>query len=191
MNSGATVGGYERLRLFVGLPLPAEARTRIGEWQRRALPDLPDVRAVPEENLHVTVAFLGSTPAGAVDSLVSALREAALGMSAPTLTPSSYRETKSVAMIVLADAAGRAASLAERVFERLEALHVFERERRAWLPHVTVARFRARPRLSPSVTRLGSISPSEVALYHSVLRPTGAQYEVVESVALGGSHVGA
>jgi hypothetical protein len=25
-----------------------------------------------------------------------------------------------------------------------------------------------------------------VALYHSVLRPTGAQYEVVESIPLGG-----
>jgi hypothetical protein len=25
-----------------------------------------------------------------------------------------------------------------------------------------------------------------VALYHSVLRPSGAQYEILESVALGG-----
>jgi hypothetical protein len=29
-------------------------------------------------------------------------------------------------------------------------------------------------------------SPSEAALYHSVLRPDGAQYEVLEAVALGG-----
>jgi len=30
------------------------------------------------------------------------------------------------------------------------------------------------------------VRPSDAALYHSVLRPTGAQYEVLERVALGG-----
>jgi hypothetical protein len=49
-----------------------------------------------------------------------------------------------------------------------------------------VARFRAQPRLAPAVPDLGAISPSELALYHSVLRPTGAQYAILESVALGG-----
>jgi hypothetical protein len=49
-----------------------------------------------------------------------------------------------------------------------------------------VARFRERPRLTPAVPDLGSFSPSEVALYHSVLRPAGAQYEILVSVALGG-----
>jgi hypothetical protein len=53
-----------------------------------------------------------------------------------------------------------------------------------------VLRFRERPRLRPALPDLGAVGPSEVALYHSVLRPTGAQYEIRESVALGGSHLG-
>jgi 2'-5' RNA ligase len=64
---------------------------------------------------------------------------------------------------------------------------VYEREARPWLPHVTVARFRSRPRLDPAPPDLGVVSPSDAALYNSVLRSTGAQYVVLESVALGGT----
>ena len=89
-------------------------------------------------------------------------------------------------MVRLEDAEGRATMLADGVGEDLERLGVYERERRAWLPHVTVLRFRKPPRLRPEPPDLDPFSPSEVALMMSVLRPTGAQYEVVESIPLGG-----
>jgi hypothetical protein len=40
--------------------------------------------------------------------------------------------------------------------------------------------------LHPELPALGQISPSEAAVYHSVLRRDGAQYDVLRSVALGG-----
>ena len=89
-------------------------------------------------------------------------------------------------MVVLDDADGNAGALALDLFARLEQLGVYERERRPWLPHVTVIRFRRQPRLTLEPPALGAISPSDAALYHSVLRPTGAQYDVLEAVALGG-----
>jgi len=70
--------------------------------------------------------------------------------------------------------------------ERLERLGVYRREQRPWLPHVTVLRFRERPRLQPPLPDLGEFVPSDAAAYHSVLRSSGAQYVVVESFALGG-----
>jgi 2'-5' RNA ligase len=69
---------------------------------------------------------------------------------------------------------------------RLEQLGVYVRERRRWLPHVTVVRFRDQPRLRPPVPDLGEVVPSDAAAFISQLRPTGAQYLVVESFALGG-----
>ncbi|HEY2937551.1 MAG TPA: hypothetical protein VGJ25_13185 [Gaiellaceae bacterium] len=89
-------------------------------------------------------------------------------------------------MLVLDDFEGRASGFAGELFEGLEGLGVYEREARPWLPHLTVLRFRERPRLQPSLPDLGRFSPSDAAVYLSRLRPTGAQYEVVESVALGG-----
>ena len=89
-------------------------------------------------------------------------------------------------MLVLSDEEERATTFAADLHRGLEELGVYERERRPWLPHLTVARFREQPRLRPALPDLGVVSPSEAALYHSVLRRGGAQYEALESVRLGG-----
>ena len=89
-------------------------------------------------------------------------------------------------MLVLADEEDASTNLAEDLFGRLEALGVYEREQRRWLPHLTVVRFRQRPRLDPPLPELGAFSPSDAAVYLSRLRSTGAQYEVVQSFLLGG-----
>ncbi len=184
MTSPASVGGRERPRLFLAFPLPRDAVERLAEWQRR---ELTGGRIVPPENLHVTLAFLGARPAGELDAIAGALRESTAGAGEqPVLTPEGYRETRSVGMVTCGDEEGRATKISEDVFERLEQLGVYERERRRWLPHITVLRFRERPRLDPPLPDLGPIKLSEAAVYISELRPTGAQYDVLESVALGG-----
>lgn len=177
--------GDERLRLFLGLPLPDAPRRRLADWARAELGG-GDLRVVPPENLHVTLVFLGGRPAGDVEGIVRELREAARAVRPPVLEPVRYRETRSVGMVVFDDEDGHATALADDLSERLERLGVYRPERRPWLPHVTVARFRARPRLRPDAPALGPVSPSEAALYTSVLRRTGAQYEIRESVPLGG-----
>jgi 2'-5' RNA ligase len=184
MSDPDSVAPRERLRLFVAFPLPRDAAERLGAWQDRELARVRDTRPVPAENLHVTVAFLGSTPRTEIERIVGVLRDAAGTASRPALSPTRYRETRSVGMVVLDDEEGRATALADEVGAGLERLGVYRRERRPWLPHVTVLRFRQRPRLDPPMPALGRVSPSEVALYHSVLRPNGAQHEIVESVAL-------
>lgn len=180
------MGGRERLRLFVALLLPDEAVARLVEWQERELGGRAELRIVPADNLHVTVAFLGGRPAADLEGIAEVMREAAREAAQAVLEPVRYQETRSVGMIVLSDENDRATSLAERLFDGLERLDVYERERREWLPHVTVARFRERPRLAPSLPELGSVVSSELAVMMSRLRPSGAQYEVLESVPLGG-----
>jgi 2'-5' RNA ligase len=181
------VEGDERLRLFCALLLPSAALEKVVEWQARELASFAGpLRLVSPENLHITLAFLGRTDSDRLSEIAEGLRDACAGLQPPVLTPLRYRETRSVAMIVLADDGGRAQHLAERLWERLEGLGVYERERRRWHPHVTVARFRARPKLSPPVPDLGGVVPSDAAVMISRLRPGGAQYEVLESVSLGG-----
>lgn len=141
---------------------------------------------VPPENIHVTLAFLGGRPARELAAIAGAVREASGAAARPELVVRAYRETRSVGMLVCDDLGGHAAALADDLFERLEALGVYRRERREWLPHVTVLRFRERPRLDPPLPELGRFSPSDAAVYLSRLRPSGAQYEVLESFALGG-----
>jgi RNA 2',3'-cyclic 3'-phosphodiesterase len=177
------VAGDERLRLFCALCLPAETIEGLVRWQQR---ELQDGRAVAPGNLHVTLAFLGSRPAAELPAIATRLREAAAGTQQMRLSPRGYRETRSVGMLTFDDEGGAATALAERLQEGLEELGVYRREGRPWLPHVTVLRFRERPRLRPELPELGEVSPSDAAVFISRLRRGGAEYESVETVALGG-----
>jgi 2'-5' RNA ligase len=186
MSAAATVGGRERLRLFCALRLSAKTVEALTHWQAQVFRTAPaGVRVVGREQLHLTLAFLGHRPAGELDAIAAELRAAALSAEPATLTVMRYRETRSVGMLVCDDEGKRATSLANDLHGRLERLGVYERERREWLPHLTVIRFRARPRLRPELPELGPFSPSDAAVYMSTLRPSGAQYSVLESVGVG------
>jgi 2'-5' RNA ligase len=180
------VESSERPRLFLALPLPEEPRERLVSWQTAVFAGAAGVRVVPPENLHVTLVFLGERPVAELDAISTALHEAAAVASRPVFSVVRYRETRTVGMVVLEEEDGAAARLQADLAGRLERLGVFRPERRAWLPHVTVARFRVPPRLRPAPPALGRVSPSEAASYTSRLRRNGAQYEIRESVPLGG-----
>jgi 2'-5' RNA ligase len=185
VSGAASVEAREQLRLFCALRLPGDAVDALSAWQAESFAGVGGVRVVAREQLHVTLAFLGRRSRGDVTGVASELAAAATAAAVPSLRVRRYRETRSVGMLVCEDDAGAATALAADLHERLERLGVYERERREWLPHVTVARFRERPRLSPPLPDPGPIVTSEAAVYMSVLRPSGAQYVVLESVAIG------
>jgi 2'-5' RNA ligase len=182
MTSRRNVVSDERLRLFCALRLPTKAVDRLVAWQEQ---ELSGGRIVPPENLHLTLAFLGSIPGTSVPAVVESLESAARLAKRPKLTVQRYHETQRVGMLVFDDDYD-AKGLAVDLHRRLGGLGLYRPESRPWKPHVTVLRFRERPRLDPPLPGLGRVRLSEAAVYHSVLRPSGAQYEVLESVPLGG-----
>jgi RNA 2',3'-cyclic 3'-phosphodiesterase len=179
MTRPARVGGDENVRLFCGLRLPDDAADAVVEWQQA---NLERGRVVPRENLHFTLAFLGRQPRSRLDEVVDALRRRAAETEPPVFDVERYRETQSVGMLVFSRDAG-----AERLALGLQRELLGRAERDTWLPHVTVLRFRERPRLRPPLPELEPVVTSEAAAYLSVLRPTGAVYVVLESVCLGGA----
>lgn len=181
MSAGATVEGDGRLRLFLALDLPDGVVAELDAWAERHLQGA----GRRPSGLHVTLAFLGYQSESALAAITGALREEAAATRAPLLAPLRYRETRSVGMVLLDDPSGEATSLAGRLHVRLEQLGVYRPERRPWLPHVTVVRFRERPRLDPPVPEIEPFTPSGAAAYLSRLRSSGARYEVLESCPLG------
>ena len=185
MSSPATVGGDERLRLFIALRLPSSVVDELVSWQVAAL-RAEGARAVLPENLHVTVAFLQRRPASDVAAILAELRIAASDAQPMELAPRDYRETPRVGMLRLSDRDLHAHDFAQAVGQRLALRDLYTPESRRWLPHVTVLRFRTPPHMRPALPDLAPFSPSDAALYHSVLRPSGAQYTIIETAALGG-----
>jgi 2'-5' RNA ligase len=178
MTRPARVAGDDSVRLFCGLRVPDADADAIVAWQA----GLAGGRIVPRENLHFTLAFLGRQPRSRIDEVVEALRRRAAELEPPAFTVERYRETQSVGMLVFSRDEG-----AERLALGLQRELLGRAERDTWLPHVTVLRFRERPRLRPALPELEPIVTSEAAAYLSVLRPTGAEYVVLESVQLGGA----
>jgi 2'-5' RNA ligase len=177
------VSDGDRIRLFCALQLPADVVQVLAGWQAV---HLPAGRVVPPENLHVTLTFLGSRPQADMPAIEHELAEAAAGAGSVRLLARRYRETGGAGMIVFDDVGGTGSVLAAELGLRLEGLGLYRPERRPWLPHVTVTRFRERPRLDPPLPALGEVDVVRAALYSSFLRPAGARYDVLESVALGG-----
>jgi 2'-5' RNA ligase len=171
------------LRLFCGLRLPDPAADAIVAWQ----PALRERgRLVRPADLHFTLAFLGRRPRAFLDEVVDALRRRCAETPPAVFELERYRETRSVGMLVFSRDTG-----AERLALDLQRDLLGAVERESWLPHVTVCRFRTKPRLvSPPLPSLGRVVTSEAAAFLSVLRPSGAEYVVLESVALGGENVG-
>ncbi|HEX2346666.1 MAG TPA: RNA 2',3'-cyclic phosphodiesterase [Gaiellaceae bacterium] len=179
MARRATVEGSERHRLFLALELPPEVVEQLVAWGRSHL-----VRGRPVSSFHVTLAFLGSQPASALGAITGILREESSATRSFRLEPVRYCETRSVGMLVLGDPSGEATRLAQRLHARLEAHGLYRPESRPWLPHVTVVRFRERPRLAPPLPETGPFAPSGAAAFLSRLHPSGARYEVLESCSL-------
>jgi len=186
VNVPASVEGDARLRLFCALTLAEDVLDRVVEWQSE-LAGGP-FRLVPRDNLHITLVFLGNRSSLDLPKVIDALEEAvpaAREFGVPyRFSLRRYYETPRVGFLDL-DSTG-APGIFQFLRIALEERGVEVRDRRVWRPHISVLRFRERPRLKPPLPELGRFSPSEAAVYHSVLRPTGAQYVVLHSLALGG-----
>jgi RNA 2',3'-cyclic 3'-phosphodiesterase len=178
----------DRIRLFCALQLPEAVVAALAGWQAVHLQGahITAGRVVPAEHLHITLAFLGSRPRSELPGIVRELAGAAAAGGPVRLRVQRYRETSSVGMLVFEDCGGGGSALVRALGAGLERIGSYRPEQRPWLPHVTVTRFRRRPGLDPRLPVLGEVDAVRAALYCSMLRPTGARYDVLESVALGG-----
>jgi RNA 2',3'-cyclic 3'-phosphodiesterase len=187
-----------RARLFVALDLPDEARDGLVAWGREALAD-PALRPVAPESLHITLAFLGYRPEKEIEAIAAAVEESAAPAPWVELRDPEPRPPRGRARLYALPAVSPGAEALQAGLEqRLVEAGFYEPEKRPFWPHVTVARVRPEARGSrrPAVVSgpPGPI-PEELkeprlavrmALYRSVLQPSGARYVPLAQVELPG-----
>jgi 2'-5' RNA ligase len=176
------------VRLFVACELPAGLAASLAVWAARASGRDPALRLLAIDQLHLTLAFLGAMSASQVDDLEAVMHDAlrdepwpsVLRVGEPVwLAPRSPH----VLAVEIADEDGALGSLQSRLVDGLVDAVGFERERRRYLPHVTVARVRRgqTPRdyeLDPAPEPV-AFAAQALTLMRSHLGPGGAQYEAV------------
>jgi RNA 2',3'-cyclic 3'-phosphodiesterase len=176
-------------RLFAALDLPAPVRDALGAFGRAAADDDFALRAVRDDALHVTLAFLGHRSLDDIDPAREAVRAVAAPVPDLALGEVLWLSPRRphVLTVEVVDPAGALIALQARVVEALAEAVGFEPERRRFRPHVTVARVRhgAAPRRrglpeAPSASFAGEA----LTLYRSWLGRGPARYEPLERVAL-------
>ena len=182
-----------RARMFVALDLPEDTRTRLAEWRDGLLAGRDELRPVAAPALHVTVAFLGWQDESAAERIASLAFEAVAGLDAPVLAPTGVRAVPPrrprLFALDLDDEGARGAAVHAAVNGALGAASVFEPEKRAFWPHITLARVkrgaRAKPPPSEPAPPADPFIAGELTLYRSILRPQGALYESLARFELG------
>jgi RNA 2',3'-cyclic 3'-phosphodiesterase len=175
-------------RLFFALWATAEERRALSAAAAAAV-GTSGGRAVPEENLHLTLAFLGQVPAARTSELAAlAHRVGANGALAGTplvlqFASLAYWHVPQILVALSAAGAAPAAALAAAL-QREASAAGFLPDLKPFRAHVTVARKVARAAAS---TPLPSVSwkCAEFALVESRTVATGSIYSVLESYLLG------
>ena len=182
----------ERLRTFIAVRIPAPAVLRpvlrdLGEMGRA-------VKAVSPDHMHVTLKFLGETDADLVPEVGSIMSAAAAAQKRCELTlaglgvfPHAQRPNVVWAGI---EGAQTLQALAAELQSGLEALG-FAREDRPFVPHLTLARVKAKPPQSlhdllerHQKTRFGTASIESVEFFRSDLGPDGPKYTQLATAPL-------
>lgn len=180
------------MRVFVALDLPEALLRPLTRLQA----GLEVGRAVPEENLHLTLAFLGDVPEGtarAVAEGLDGLRLAPVALALRGLEIFGGR--RPAVLAVGANGAGLDVLHAKVMRVAREAGVGLPRER--FRPHVTIARFprelgaREEKRLGEFLALNGAFAQAAepvlaVTLYRSHLTHDGAHYEPLASFPLSG-----
>ena len=189
-------------RLFVALEPPEPVRRRIaaasGAVRRGAGAAASEVRWVAEENLHLTIQFLGAVPEERVAAVEKAVIEVAargrplsLEVKGAGGFPNARRPR--VVWLGLAGEVPALAALAAELGKRLTPLG-FAPEARPFSAHLTLGRARD-PRGAPGLG--GALAAAaqddgvawraaELVLFESHLSPKGPRYDAVLRAPLGG-----
>jgi 2'-5' RNA ligase len=184
------------VRLFVALEIPAAVRDNLAaqiETLRDLSAKVADKRPrwVRPENLHVTLKFIGEVSPTKLDRIRSAL--SAIRSDAPVNLQFRglgffHNEDRASVLWAGLDASANLASLAGDIDRTLESQGI-ARERRAFTPHLTLARIEPpglHEKLCTAIQEdrareFGSFQTREFHLIESMLKPSGAEYTTLVS----------
>jgi len=168
------------MRLFFAIPLPIEIKQKLlSSFPQK---NFPGIRFTPEENLHITVHFLGATSDEKLNKIIDEAKK--ICESTPPFEMRSdslktiFKDQKPVMIWAQCEECFGFEKLS---FKFREALPTDENRKPN--PHVTIARIRQLKKLPfdlPGVKQF-SFTAGQLELWESVTKPEGAVYSRIES----------
>jgi len=186
----------ESWRVFCAVELPDVVRARLEDHVRRLRKEVPDAAASWSrvENIHLTLKFFGNVEVKQIEKISAAAERAVsqfstfqIGVGETGVFPKPSRPQ--VLWIGVSDPSGQLSALQSK-FENECAAEGFEKENRAYRPHLTIARLR-KPEGARSLAdahlklpfEMIQIDLTELVIFRSELSSKGSRYTPIsESV---------
>jgi 2'-5' RNA ligase len=203
------------MRIFLAIELPNTIRCKVRDVQieyqdqirndgeetpKSAIHTLNSIKWVEEENIHLTLKFLGELTEGKIQILIRGSKDSLKNLSPFSLSLKDmgvFPSWSRASVIWVGVAAGREEVI--RIYKRLEDILSslqFEKEGRPFTPHVTIGRIKRRGanfnrnfelKRPDSDFSTETFHIEKVSIMKSNLTPTGPIYERIESIPLGES----
>jgi len=176
------------MRTFVAVSLPRENLVRVADWIRKLRELDLHARYPRTESIHLTLKFLGEIEETQTAAISKALETATAGKPVFNLEISiigGFPSTTNPRVVWLGIHENGSLQSLQRSIDRSLTKCGFEREKRPFHPHLTLARIKSRRNLDRLQSFIlqegreaeaGSFSVEAVHLYQSSLRPSGAEY---------------
>lgn len=175
-------------RVFFGIPVNKKTQRQINELLSPVKKSLQAVRWVPEENRHLTLAFLGNRPVEIVQNLVQSMDKAyqdeAGFMTGPAdLARFPNSSGNIIALVFKADAH------LSNLYQLTQGFLVengFDFSRTQFRPHITLGRFKRRSHVTADIKQQTKIriQVGKVTFYQSTLTPSGSIYLALNETRL-------
>ncbi len=188
-----------RYRLFIAIDLSPEARQALAQVQGK-LKSAGAVRWTKPQQIHLTLQFLGNTPAAQVEAITHALQRKVSPLSPFTLTLNGVGVFPNLKRprIIWVGVTGKEDALKALHRAVISATQTvgFQAEKRPFKPHLTIGRVQkwAKPgdyaairqaiQRSP-VTEIAACSVDHISLIRSRLTPAGPIYTQLAGIDLG------
>jgi 2'-5' RNA ligase len=185
----------ENFRAFIAIDLPANIRSSLAEAQEMLKSFGFRAKWVRPQNIHLTLKFLGNIDRGHIHEIIAAMTLTADDFSGLSLFAKEIGVFPNIRRprVIWAGLNGQLEILKnlQQTLDGHLAGAGFPKETRAFKGHLTLGRLKgkiASDRMKTAIDRLKGFESeafeiSEVILFKSELRPTGAVYTKIERVA--------
>ena len=187
------------IRSFIAIDLPDATRQGLAAVQEQLRQSRAGVRWVKPSSIHLTLKFLGNIHLAQVENITLALAQKIrdhppITLRATGLGAFPSRRKPRVIWIGMEGEVQRLNGIQARIEDALEPLG-FVREKRGFRPHLTIGRVKDRRKLQALIDAMAelkipefdSFDVTEIILYKSDLRPTGAIYTKLHRMSLAAS----
>lgn len=196
MVNDKKTGYIDSKRLFIAITLPADLRVLLFESIKDLARQDLAIRPIAPECIHLTLKFLGSTNILMLREIMAAISDTAEAIDSFSFTPGTIIGafpdivTARILFAPVKDTAGQIAVVFKLLETNLAKINI-KKDERKFIPHITIARIGGKLNIGTadlikkvSLNFKGSIICSKITLFESRLKPSGADYIILEEFNL-------